>query len=235
MFIESLSDIAPHPGESVMFSVGDRVFCTDESISAQSSKNIDTSDGDIENSSKIECDMHGCYSTKEMSQSKEVCVNLRDQNILLTEIEHKKQDMDSDQSPLTVKSISFVPTSSTKSIRTTQSHPKMSSQRPARMPRPPTLFKVGRTTRSLGSISHDNSFGLNSNNPNLNGEDDNSSFNVSSSTGANAVLSNKRGSGNIPISKQINSQDSLKSSNGRYQQNLLTNESPIDSKGKLFL
>ena len=120
--------------------------------------------------------------------------------------------------------------SSVKSIRPTQSHPKMS-----RMPRPPAMFKVGRTTRSLGSISlgnsSENSFGSNSNTPRINIEEEHLNQNNSSSAGASTTLHGKKGSGSIPSSKQINSQDSLKSGSGRNPQTLFTMESPIDSKG----
>ena len=123
-----------------------------------------------------------------------------------------------------------VPESSVKSIRPTQSHPKMS-----RMPRPPAMFKVGRTARSLGSISLGNSsessFGSTSNPPRINVEDENFTRNGSSSAGASTILNSKKGSGNISMSKQINSQDSLKSNSGRNPQTLFTTESPIDSKG----
>ena len=125
-------------------------------------------------------------------------------------------------------SIMNVPESSGKSMRTTQSHPKMS-----RMPRPPALFKVGRTARSLGSISlgnsSENSFGSNSNAPKINVEEDNEIG--SSSAGTSTILNNKKGSGIVVCTKQINSQDSLRSSNGRNNQTLFTTESPIDSKG----
>ena len=118
--------------------------------------------------------------------------------------------------------------SSGKSMRTTQSHPKMS-----RMPRPPALFKVGRTARSLGSISLgnscENSFGSNGNTPRINVEDDTEIG--SSSAGTSTILNNKKGSGIAVSTKQINSQDSLRSSNGRNNQTLFTTESPIDSKG----
>ena len=118
--------------------------------------------------------------------------------------------------------------SSGKSMRTTQSHPKMS-----RMPRPPALFKVGRTARSLGSISlgnsSENSFGSTGNTPRINVEDDTEIG--SSSAGTSTILNNKKGSGIFVSTKQINSQDSLRSSNGRNNQTLFTTESPIDSKG----
>ena len=118
--------------------------------------------------------------------------------------------------------------SSGKSMRTTQSHPKMS-----RMPRPPALFKVGRTARSLGSISlgnsSENSFGSNSITPKINVEDDTELG--SSSAGTSTILNNKKGSGIVVVTKQINSQDSLRSNNGRNNQTLFTTESPIDSKG----
>ena len=125
-------------------------------------------------------------------------------------------------------SIMNIQESSGKSMRTTQSHPKMS-----RMPRPPVLFKVGRTAKSLGSISlgnsSENSFGSNSITPKINVEDDTELG--SSSAGTSTILNNKKGSGIVVVTKQIHSQDSLRSNNGRNNQTLFTTESPIDSKG----
>ena len=106
----------------------------------------------------------------------------------------------------------------------------------SRMPRPPALFKVGRAARSLGSISlgnsSENSFGSTINAPKINIEDEKHNEKVASSGGGSTILSSKKGSGNIVISKQINSQDSLRSNAGRNPQTFFTTESPIDSKGK---
>ena len=116
-------------------------------------------------------------------------------------------------------------------MRPTQSHPKMS-----RMPRPPALFKVGRAARSLGSISlgnsSENSFGSTINAPKINVEDEKHNEKVSSSAGGSSILSSKKGNGNITLSKQINSQDSLRGNAGRNPHTLFTTESPIDSKGR---
>ena len=183
----------------------------------------------IDENSKIHHDTGFCnpnskvmYQVNRFSDSE----ILSGENNQLSQTETLHQFSSLDQELPNEKSLAEITGSRGRSMRPTQSHPKMS-----RMPRQPIIFKAGRTARSLGSISNENS--LESNAPKLNAEEEQLSPNSSFSAVTSTLLVNKRGSGSIPISKQINSQDSLKSSNGRHPQSLINNDSPIDSKGKL--
>ena len=208
--LDSIHDQRPSLDESVTFSVGEQAKSNSEIL------NRDTDDAD--------CDENASLTAKELSDPKEIEVGSEDKNNSL-KFQNPNPGISDEQDITTERNPTNVAEASLKTIRPTQSHPKMS-----RMPQPPTLFKVGRTARSLGSISSGPPT-ENSNSTKINAEDDNLYLNGSSSTGASSSISvNKRAGRSTPIVKQINSQDSLK---GKTQQNLLISESPIDSKGKL--
>ena len=210
--LESIHDQRPCLDESVTFSVGEQAKSNSELL------NRDTDNAD--------CDDNASLTTKELSEIKETEVVSEDKNNSLkfqnpTPGSNDEQDITTEKNPTNVAEASL------KTIRPTQSHPKMS-----RMPQPPTLFKVGRTARSLGSISSGQPT-ENSSGTKINAEEENLYLNGSSSTGTSSSISaNKRVGRSTPIVKQINSQDSLK---GKTQQNLLISESPIDSKGKFIV
>ena len=218
--------------EPAVFDIGEGASSRCESLRNSMHKNVDDSEADaISKLPKQECysDNYGCLPTNQTPPSTELTIP--DENDQLLKTDTMKPAPNSDNRPCEIKPTTQLTNSSAKSLRTTQSHPKMS-----RMPPPPTLFKVGRTTRSLSSLSasvlHDNSLALGSNNTTSGDIGDNSNSSASSGTCTNMILGGKREGGSITLSKHINSQDSLKSSNGRWPKGLLATESPIDSKGK---
>ena len=230
----------PNTDESVVFSVGEKPLSKFEESPVPSNENVEIltagTTSNIDNNCKIdrdriksesECcnpDSKIMYHANRFSDSE----NLSAENNQLSQTETLNQVSSLDQSIANEKSLAEITGSSGRSMRPTQSHPKMS-----RMPRQPILFKSGRTARSLGSISSENSIEISINAPKTNAEEEQLSPNSSFRTVSSTLLVNKRGSGIIPLSKQINSQDSLKSSNGRFPQSLTNNDSPIDSKGRL--
>ena len=213
--LDSIHNQTPSLDETVTFSVGD-----------QAKGNSETPNRDTDNTIITDCDENAIVTAKELSETKELEVESEDKNNLCKlqnspPVINEENDITTERNPTSVAEASM------KTIRPTQSHPKMS-----RMPQPPTLFKVGRTARSLGSISS-GAPTENSNSTKINSEDENLYLNGSSSTGASSSISvNKRAGRSTPIVKQINSQDSLK---GKTPQNLLISESPIDSKGKFIV
>ena len=212
IFLDSIHDQRPCLDEPVTFSVGDRAKGDSE-----------TPNRDTNNAIITDCDDNASRTAKELSEPKELEVGSEDKNNSCN-IQSPIPGINDEQDITTERNPTNAAEASLKTIRPTQSHPKMS-----RMPQPPTLFKVGRTARSLGSISS-GAPTENSNNTKINAEDENLYLNGSSSTGASSSISvNKRAGRCTPIVKQINSQDSLK---GKTPQNLLISESPIDSKGK---
>ena len=194
----------------------------------------ETSKCESQSALKTKCDTKDLCSSKILTKSNEFSKTIVDTRGPISADEASHQVVSDLQLSNTGKSTITVPDLSNISMRPTQSHPKMS-----RMPRKPTLFKVGRTTRSLGSISvsasSENSLGTNISNPKANVEDETPNHKGSSSAGPSTALVGKRGAGNSIMTKQVNSQDSLKSINSRNPQNLTTNESPIDSKGNFIL
>ena len=210
--LDSIHNQTPCLDESVEFSVGE-----------QAKSNSEVLNRDTDNTIITDCDENTSLTTKELSEPKEIEVGSEDKNNSL-KFQNPTPSINDEQDITTERNPTNAAETSLKTIRPTQSHPKMS-----RMPQPPTLFKVGRTARSLGSISS-GAPTENSNNTKINAEDENLYLNGSSSTVASSSISvNKRAGRCTPIVKQINSQDSLK---GKTPQNLLISESPIDSKGK---
>ena len=205
--LDSLHNQRPCLDESVTFSVGEQAKSDSEILNRDTDKAIIT-----------DCDENASLTAKELSQPKEIEVGSEDKDNLLkfqnpTQGIYDEQDITTERNPKNVAEASL------KTIRPTQSHPKMS-----RMPQPPTLFKVGRTARSLGSISSGPPT-ENSNSTKINSEDDNLYPNESSSTGASSSISvNKRAGRSTPIVKQINSQDSLKGKTQQKSKNPLAPE-----------